>query len=81
MFKPIGAQTSLQRAAALNGSLRWYPGAHFTDDFGAHIGLALSYEHMFPVRSYMDNRAFLTESSAYEIGARARASPSSGDSQ
>jgi hypothetical protein len=63
---------ALQRAAALSANLRWYPAAHFTQEFWANIGLTLGYEHMFGVSSYMDARPFPTESSAYDIGTRVR---------
>jgi len=67
---------TLQLGPAIELAGRWYPGAHFTDGFGAHIGIELSYERAFGIDSVPadpdDDRTFPTRSQEWLIGLRGR---------
>lgn len=67
---------TLQLGPAIELAGRWYPGAHFTDGFGAHIGLELSYERAFGIDSVPadpdDDRVFPTRSQEWLVGVRGR---------
>ncbi|MDD9943137.1 MAG: hypothetical protein OXU20_19000 [Myxococcales bacterium] len=57
---------------AAQGQLRWYPAAHFTDGFLAHLGLDLAYTHVLSPSSERDGLTFGSTASALRIGARGR---------
>ncbi len=67
---------TLQLGPAIELAGRWYPGAHFTDGFGAHIGIELSYERAFGIDSVPadpdDDRVFPTRSQEWLVGLRGR---------
>ena len=61
---------------AIELAMRWFPGAHFTDGFAAHIGVEASYERAFGIDSVPadpdDERVFPTRSQEWMIGLRGR---------
>jgi len=67
---------TLQLGPAIELAGRWYPGAHFTSGFGAHIGVELSYERAFGIDSVPadpdDDRVFPTRSQEWLVGLRGR---------
>ncbi|MBO6936651.1 MAG: hypothetical protein JJ863_16885 [Deltaproteobacteria bacterium] len=67
---------TLQLGPAIELAGRWYPGAHFTDGFGAHIGIEASYERAFGIDSVPadpdDDRVFPTRSQEWLVGLRGR---------
>ncbi len=67
---------TLQLGPAIELAGRWYPGAHFTSGFGAHIGIELSYERAFAIDSVPadpdDDRVFPTRSQEWLLGLRGR---------
>ena len=64
----------LQLGPAFKLAMTWYPGAHFTDSFGAHIGLEASYERAFGIDSVRksDMAVFPTRSQDWLVGLRGR---------
>ncbi|MAQ18140.1 MAG: hypothetical protein CMN30_25505 [Sandaracinus sp.] len=67
---------TLTLGPAIELAMRWFPGAHFTDGFAAHIGVEASYERAFGIDSVPadpdDERVFPTRSQEWMIGLRGR---------
>lgn len=65
---------TLDAAPAALAELDWYPGAHFTSSWPAHIGLGLSVERLFAVQSDQEGSTseFDTSAGEFAIGLRAR---------
>lgn len=64
---------SLPAAPILHASLRWYPGAHFTRDALAHVGVTAEFGSIVGVRSRQGSGgSFPTESLRFEVGVEAR---------
>lgn len=64
---------SLQFGPAVLLTGRWYLGAHFTNGFGAHLGIDFSWERAFGIDSKRaDGEVFPTNSRAWYVGARGR---------
>jgi hypothetical protein len=54
-------------------ALRWYPGAHFSDGAGAHIGLEASGQITYPIDSTRGADSFRTSGHAFGVGLHGRA--------
>jgi hypothetical protein len=68
---------TLPLGPAIEVTGRWYPGAHFTSGFGAHLGLEFAYERAFGIDSVRsdtegDDETFPTRSQDWFVGVRGR---------
>lgn len=66
------ASYSLPFAGAVAFEGTWYPGAHFTRGFGAHLGAFLSGEVGIGLASKQDDSRYQTRADRFRFGARVR---------
>ena len=67
----LGEHT-LSPTPALRFGVRWYPGAHFTNNAAANIGLDLFTQMMWPDDAKGSSETFKTKSLAFGLGLRYR---------
>ena len=64
---------TLDFGPTIAATARWFPGAHFTDGFGAHIGIDVEYERAFGINTTRrDQEVFPTTMQSWAVGLRGR---------